>query len=370
MSATGVDCRLDHAGDTIGAALSWASIALAVFTAICQGLVSALTFMTESSSQWTFRFRLALLEHLWWTAVSILLFISLAMSSWAFASGTGGDPVSVLALSSATFLAMVQYMLPAWNQRHYTLTRWYAWTGDSRTAIKSTYKPYRRGPALWTNLARGCHPRLKKLQPTPSDWYGWTVLPQSSIPFNPTDILRVLDDGDSSIIDTESHEDFIGVYAEADENSPTVSLLWGRKQNFGRVVSRAVSSMPLNLLRSSPRTMDGYDGRGLTLAMGILGRNKGLQPWKLVYRSKAQVSRHMENSSRWTPRPSKVLRSFYKQALHTQYHGLGDDYVDAAVELALLLLDRSAPRDRSMVCTRPRAAIAGDFAVHCKRGVG
>jgi hypothetical protein len=73
--------------------------------------------------------------------------------------------------------------------------------------------------------------------------------------------------------------------------------------------------------------------------MGILGRNKGLQPWKLVYRSSPQTANQLENSSTWTPRPSKVLRSFYKQSLHSQYYGLGTEFVDAAVELALLVLD-------------------------------
>ncbi|KAF7512221.1 hypothetical protein GJ744_002383 [Endocarpon pusillum] len=47
----------------------------------------------------------------------------------------------------------------------------------------------------------------------------------------------------------------------------------------------------------------------------------------------------MENSSTWTPRPAKVLRSFYRKTLEGQYGGLGPDFVAAAVELALLMAD-------------------------------
>lgn len=97
--------------------------------------------------------------------------------------------------------------------------------------------------------------------------------------------------------------------------------------------------MPLNLLRSSPRTADGYDGRGIAIAMGILGRNKGLQPWRLVYHSTPQICSLLENASTWSPRPSKVLRSFYQQALDAQYHRLEECFVNAAVELALLAID-------------------------------
>lgn len=97
--------------------------------------------------------------------------------------------------------------------------------------------------------------------------------------------------------------------------------------------------MPRLLLTSQPTTMEGYDGRGLAHAMGILGRNKGLQPWELVFRATPETLSQMENSSTWSPRPAKVLRSFYKNAMQAQFQGLGEQFVHAATELALLLTD-------------------------------
>ncbi|KAK5114398.1 hypothetical protein LTR85_010220 [Meristemomyces frigidus] len=323
----------------VGPAFSWASIGLAVFTAILQGLVAALAYMTESSSQWTFRFRLARAEHVWWIFVSVMLFASLVMSAIAFAAGRGGDPVSVLALSSATFLAVVQYAVPAWQQRHYVETRWLAWTGESRTAIQRRHLPLCGDGAAWARSMRLHRQGLGRLQNTPTDYYGWTFWRDSGHAYDPTDLFRVLTPEHLSGEEEKGNNGGIGVFASADPTSHTVSFLWGSRQGFRRRASRAVSSMPLDLLRARTLTVDGYDGRGLALAMGILGRNKGLEPWKLVFRTDHGVLSMMENSSTWAPRPAKVLRSIYKHVMHTQYHGLGDAFVSAAVELAILMAD-------------------------------
>ncbi|KAK5230228.1 hypothetical protein LTR72_001763 [Exophiala xenobiotica] len=326
--------------EEVGRAFYWLSTGLAVLTALLQGLVTALTNMTDSSSQWTFRFRLALLEHWWWAVVSILLVVSLVMVLLSFASGNGGDAISVLALSSATFLAIVQYTLPAWEHRHYIRTRWLTWTGPSRSAIKKDKQGFCGDGRAWKALIAANADALSKLQPTPSDYYGWTLWPTRANRYNPVDVLTNMNPNTKALIDTEKGERPVGVYRSDDKDSDVVSLVWGPNQGFQRVISRAVSSMPLGLLSSSPKTVDGYDGKGLTNAMGILGRNKGLQPGRLVFdTTDRNVIWHMENVSTWTPRPAKVLRSFYKTTLNAQYSGLGPAYVAAAVELALILSD-------------------------------
>lgn len=330
---------LFHVNEEVGRAFYWLSTGLAVLTAFFQGLVTALAYMTESSGQWTFRFRLALLEHWWWAAVSVMLLMSLVMVLLSFASGNGGDAISVLALSSATFLAIVKYTLPAWQQRHYSHTKWLAWAGPSRSTIKRDRQGFCGGAQAWRELIIANARTLDQLQPTPSDYYGWTLWPKGGITYNPIDTLANMDPNSIPIIDSEKGGRPVGVYVNDDQNSDSVSFLWGPQQGFRRVISRAVSSMPLGLLATSPRTVDGYDGRGLTIAMGILGRNKGLQPASLIFHEDRNVLVHMENVSTWTPRPAKVLRSFYKNTLSTQYSGLGADYVAATVELALILSD-------------------------------
>ena len=91
----------------------WSSVGLAVVTALLQGLVASLAFMTESSNYWTFRFRLAKIEHWWWTVVSALLLTSLVLITLSFLAGNNNEAISILALSTATFLTIVQYMIPS-----------------------------------------------------------------------------------------------------------------------------------------------------------------------------------------------------------------------------------------------------------------
>ncbi|KAJ9650045.1 hypothetical protein H2198_010633 [Neophaeococcomyces mojaviensis] len=164
-------------------------------------------------------------------------------------------------------------------------------------------------------------------------------------------IKEWVDPSTNGCVDTEKGHAAVGVYHNAQKDSDTVSILWGRQQGFLPRVSRAVASMPIGLLKSSPTTIDGYDGKGLTNAMGILGRNKGLEPWTLIFKHDATISSHMESASTWAPRPAKVLRSFYKVTLKSQYGGLGDDYVNATVELALIMSDMPHWAINRWLCT-------------------
>lgn len=150
------DHVLFHVNDTVGITFFWASTLLAVTTALLQGMVTALTSLTESTNRWTFHFRLTCFEHWWWTMISILVLISLAMVGLSFGSGNGGDAISVLALSSATFLAIVRYALPAWQHRNYTRTRWLAWTGPGRSAIKRDEQRFCGDMRAWSQLLGEC----------------------------------------------------------------------------------------------------------------------------------------------------------------------------------------------------------------------
>jgi len=73
---------------------------------------------------------------------------------------------------------------------------------------------------------------------------------------------------------------------------------------------------------------------------GVCARNKGLDPLNFLF--KLDLTKFEENSAQW-PRPSKVLRSYYRKEVEGSYGGLGDVFVKAATELALLFADSSAP---------------------------
>ena len=315
----------------------WSSVGLAVLTALLQGLVTALAFMTESSNYWTFRFRLAKIEHWWWTMVSLLLLMSLVLITLSFLSGNNNEAISILALSTATFLTIVQYMIPSWRARRFIENRWLAWTGSSRTSIPASKEAFCGSKSQWERLTKEVH--LSNIKQTPSDWYGWRLWPAKGLPHDPTDILRNANADQSKLFATDDEDRLRFTYHPGNDSPRDISLLWGEEQGFRRRVSRATSSMPSGLLLSRPFTVDGYIGDGLCLAMGILGRNKGLIPKSLVFNASKEVETDMENFGTWAPRPNKVLRSYYHKTLDQQYGKITPAYVDAATELALLMMD-------------------------------
>ena len=106
-------------------------------------------------------------------------------------------------------------------------------------------------------------------------------------------------------------------------------------------------SASAGLLCSHPYTIEEFAGEGLCLGMGILGRNKGLNPQRLVINMTAGLSKWLGNTSAWNPRPSKARRSYYITYLRPLYHGIGESYINAAVELCLLLHNADEPAIRA-----------------------
>ena len=129
----------------------------------------------------------------------------------------------------------------------------------------------------------------------------------------------------------------VGLYAPVVPGQ-AASLLWGSHLGFAPRVSRGILGVPQRLLTSHPLTESGHNGQAMCLAHGILGRNKGLEPMRFILR--LDIGKFEEKSVQW-PRPSKVLRSYYKKEMDAAYGGLGINYVNAATELALLLADSS-----------------------------
>jgi hypothetical protein len=81
----------------------------------------------------------------------------------------------------------------------------------------------------------------------------------------------------------------------------------------------------------------GLSGRALCLAYGVLSRNKGLEPRSLICNLRKKNSfRQWEEAAVW-PHPTKTLRGFYYAELDKGFSLLGQSYVVAATELALLL---------------------------------
>lgn len=334
-------------------ALLWSSIGLAVVTSLLQGLVTTIVAVAEDQSMWTFRFRIARFEHWWWTIISTLLAVSFALIVLSFLSGNNNDSLGVLALSTATTITIVRYALPAWRNRRFIENRWLAWTGNSRTAIRAIYKDMCGDATAWKRMAD--EPTTNRTLSTASDVWGLALNPPKGLWQDPTALLEKFGENKASLIYRPDWPIGPCVYDDGLEaETGDVSLLWGEREGFRRRVSRAINSLPIGLLASRPFTVDGYNGEGLCLAFGLLGRNKGLRPAQYVFdlddalkmrrgitrnREYTRISAELENSSTWSPRPNKVMRSYYAKSVDEQYGTLSQDFRNVATELSLIFLD-------------------------------
>jgi hypothetical protein len=238
----------------------------------------------------------------------------------------------------------------ALETRHYVRLRWKVWTGPSRTGITPSMGVYIGGAEDWASLARQASLQRRSIERSSGSLFNGRG---KAIIEDPTDLLRaraVLDQGGRRQWAPQSLEK-AGVFQPTAGNQ-SVSLLWGEHLGFRRRCSCGIISVPPNLLRVSPSLESGLDGQAICLAYGILARNKGLDPATLIcnlgkaqrkgnnsINSKASNSfRTFEEGGLW-PHPAKTLRGFYHAEFNRTFSLLGDSYVTAATELALLLAD-------------------------------
>jgi hypothetical protein len=193
----------------------------------------------------------------------------------------------------------------------------------------------------WISMSRALGLRPQH----PVDKFSRILPPFSGLPgieADPTDLLKASADAakKGSLVTLRS-KFRAGAYQPFPDDE-SISLLWGEHLGFQRRCSRGVISVPRSLLHFRPTFDSGLDGRAVCLAYGILARNKGLQPWNLVCNLDVNKSLNIfeENSVQW-PRPAKTLRSIYRAEFARTFSLLGDAYVTAATELALLLADTS-----------------------------
>ncbi|KAF9515919.1 hypothetical protein BS47DRAFT_1360708 [Hydnum rufescens UP504] len=369
-----------HVNNQSQQAIFWSSTAIAVLVSFVQGAITTLINLCEAESLWTVRFRLAVFEHYWWIGIAVALLASFVSMIISFLAGNTGDALGVLVLATASSLVVFRYAWPAWRNRHFCENRWAAWTGPSRTGIAPELVGKIGDAATW-RLLRDKESLLSIQSPLidadPTELLKVsldTASPPATITekgrlnyFNPFSRRRNdLEAGLSPSPLADSHSTLndpnnLNTTAANGTNPPngsaaprslppgvfppmipgkSVSLLWGEFLGFSRRVSRGVLSIPSRLLVSQPVTDAGHNGQAMCLMHGVFGRNKGLAPWSFIL--KLSVQKFEENSVQW-PRPAKVLRGYYEKEIEVSYGGLGEAFVKAATEMALLFAD-SRPR--------------------------
>ncbi|KAI3316628.1 hypothetical protein HD806DRAFT_423418 [Xylariaceae sp. AK1471] len=301
----------------------------------------------EKASYWTLRLRLSLLEPYLQTGWALTSSSAVVHLLWVL-SNDGHTRKSLWDLPSHSIGAVIYLLIgivlvltadfcyATLQNLPYLRLRWKAWSGQSRTGIPSDMAQYIGGQEDWISLSQSA----AKIERHAVDQFSESIRGQNDgIIWDPVDLLRARALQKSPGLTWRPQAvDKPGVY-QPTSSTASVSLLWGENLGFQRRCSRGIISVPPYLLATSPVMQSGLSGRAICLAYGILSRNKGLEPRSLICNlHKKNSFRQWEEASVW-PHPAKTLRGFYYAELDKAFSLLGESYVIAATELALLLAD-------------------------------
>ena len=336
-----------------------------VLSSIAVVLARKVLHILEKRNYWTLCLRLSLTYDYFLISFYSLLLCSLLVVCWSLPLGTERQQdssrhviCSVLPICwnfpqairrhqllwqvVASILACCISGFYSWdllNSREYRKLRWQAWSGPSRTGIPAAFACYIGNREDWNVLESSLGTR----QSHPVEAYVKYAFPfRIGVASDPTDLLkaRAAENGNPWITKSGKKQD---VYLPT-ESGQSVSLLWGEFSGFRARCSRGIIAVPRGLLKVWPRLGQEVNSRAICLAHGILARNRGLEPASLVCNLEKKLSfRIFEENSAFWPRPSKTLRGLYREEFTRAFSLLGDSYVSAATELALLLADVPAP---------------------------
>ncbi|KAG6979708.1 hypothetical protein FOFC_17739 [Fusarium oxysporum] len=287
---------------------------------------------------WTLWFRLSLYEPYLLSSWSVASLLATTEATYVLAQHQAlqrnyNYPL-VFLLIGATYVLVLDFAYRSFRQHRYLLLRWKAWTGQSRTGISPDMAQYIGSLEGWKIMAQNG----LRFDSHPIDRFSGgssTLIKQ-----DPTDLLKARADTGISIPtgQTSQHRLQSGVY-QPTANGVSISLLWGENLGFQRRCSRGIISVPVHLFKTSPMLRCGLPGEAICLAFGVLSRNKGLEPRALICNLKTKNSfRQWEEAGVW-PHPAKTLRSFYYSEFEKAFSLLGDSYITAATELALLFAE-------------------------------
>jgi hypothetical protein len=306
--------------------------------------------ITEERQLWTVRLKLSLIQpvvlSLWTLAASTTL---AALTSEISATvgtilgevtqlfGINSSNYSIISLrswlSSVVLLLGVGRSIQHVATTKYLQLRWLAWSGPSRTGIPPEIAIHIGKAAQWGTLDA----LSEKIPRHPVERFARLLsLDFTTIECDPTDLLRFKS---TQLMPSERSELLKdGVY-QPSSTETSVSLLWGENLGFCRRCSRGVIAIPPYLTKASPKLRNGLDAKAICLAFGIVARNKGLDPATMVCNLKKKGAfRLWEEGALW-PHPAKTLRGYYYAEVNEAFHLLGEPFVVAVTELALLLAD-------------------------------
>ncbi|KAF9931225.1 hypothetical protein BGZ67_005422 [Mortierella alpina] len=227
----------------------------------------------------------------------------------AFSKGESVD-ATILLLAAEVGVVVFVYVVQGTLHAEFRHIVWLAWTGNSRTGCDLL-----EGAKIAAILAsgnRGAHLAERK----------------------PRYESKVDIPGYGAMFSPKIKQDLMTVLKQTPETERRTA-----DEVFG--VSRGITGYTLERIRSSYSLINVDEKKWMFVAGGIVSRNKGLYPWKLMCGlvEGAVFIDEVETTSKWRPRSAKTSRSQYLIESTAQFGGLGEGFCLAVVEIALLMQD-------------------------------
>ncbi|KAF9946823.1 hypothetical protein BGZ72_011103, partial [Mortierella alpina] len=336
-----------EADDAPGRVYRWIAIASGAVINIFIGGYAGLTNILETEGRWTQRLEFVRDENKWWAGMSTIVLTAFAMDVAAFSKGESVD-ATILLLAAEVGIVVFLYVVQGTLHAEFRHIVWLAWTGNSRTGCDLL-----EGSKIGTLLASG--DRGANFADTKPRYESKVDIPGYGAMFSPKikqDLMTVLKQTPET--ERRSADEVFGyvdvnkpvrkfIYPQQQLDQTKVSILWGGRncELFSQRVSRGITGYTLERIRSSYSLINVDEKKWMFVAGGIVSRNKGLYPWRLMCGLVEQpvLIDEVETTSKWRPRSAKTSRSQYLIEAKAQFGGLGDGFCLAVAEIALLMQD-------------------------------
>lgn len=331
--------------------LLWIAISIAAFINMIVSGYAGFMHLLEIEGIWTMRLYLLTIEHYWWVFATIGLIIAFICDIIAFVYGESVD-TSILILATEIGFGVFMYVIESVRQRKYRYILWLAWTNSSRSErhinqlhLLKEFDLHNRKEIIYFIK------KTKQIKPRHGSESIFNPIFKNGYQKIDVDLEEALNrlQKKFGIINKEESDKYKIQKSEwrypiiKDQKEESISVLWGGPKcpMFRVRASRGTTMFPLIKMRNSFSLIDITLDKWIVVASGILSRNKGLMPGKLVCKlwNNTSCYSQFESSSTWFPRPNKTARSIYRKDFDELYSTLGIDYVTAATELALIMAD-------------------------------
>lgn len=394
---------LDQLDDfrVVSKAIRWAAIFVGGLANTTYAGYYALTNILEAEGIWTLRLWMTTQERWWFTMATLILFSALALDIVAFLLGEDVDS-SILLLSFELGVAINNVLIQAFRVHDFRKLLYECWCGQSRTArprtqewlrdvpqsmwhdaiakspvkpltmaVESKWNPQNMAPTRWWHsfkrmisrplrqengrrvpLARQSKARLRLDLTEAMNLTAQTMHTERRRQRTQHGEHQLQQEGEAASQEGEQQEHrnpfdsahigeegYLQVYVH--HTATDMSVLWGGNNSklFQKRVSRGILAIKTTQVIDAYTLRIADTDKWQVAIDGILARNKGLQPWRLVFCRTTQPDNPSETSSPLYPRASKTLYSRLRIAVQEQYGGLGKGFVEAGTELSLLVRD-------------------------------